>query len=339
MWLDALDSSGRSPLALAVARRNESPTAYKLFPDSLLIALMPPSLSKKRCFDYDTDLHSSIRSVLYKIIEPSLTCSSELSTLHTLPKVQQLLQLHTDLSLRPAHAGRMIYNKRYRTADLSSLGFRSALGLFVDGVLAPLLYGRPSGGPLVYQSEPTLRVQFPGQPSIGRAHIDYGYGRQAGEVNCWLPITRVGPGNTLHAETTPGGKDFEPFEADWGTAVLFWGSQCEHHSEENDGKIGTRVSLDFRIIREDHFIKYYVPPNRLQAKGEVEDDHFANMKIGEHYTTTLIEREWRESQEAKKGADAETPPPPPPLTTKDSSVDINPLHVVELQDAKQCSLS
>lgn len=289
----------------------------------------------RRYVNYDTSDGSPaflLRDVLYRIIEPSLSSPCQLGTLHTLPKAQQLLSLHQDPSLRPAHAGRMIYNRRYRSADLAALGFRSALGLFVQSVIAPLLYpgGPDPPGVVVYQAEPTLRVQFPGQPSLGKGHVDYSYGRQAAEVNCWLPITLVGPGNTLRAETRPGMKDFEAFEADFGKAVLFWGSQCEHHSEENDGKIGTRVSMDFRLMREDHFLKYYVPPNRLLDLGEVENEHFANMKLGGHYTSTAIEKTWRESTGAP--AVAETPPPPP---MKGAEEDID----VEVPDAKQCALS
>ena len=57
---------------------------------------------------------------------------------------------------------------------------------------------------VVYQLEPTLRVHMPGQRALGAKHVDYSYKRQPTELNVWLPLTPVGEGNTLWAESTPG---------------------------------------------------------------------------------------------------------------------------------------
>ena len=57
---------------------------------------------------------------------------------------------------------------------------------------------------VVYQLEPTLRVHMPGQRALGAKHVDYSYKRQPTELNVWLPLTKVGEGNTLWAESTPG---------------------------------------------------------------------------------------------------------------------------------------
>jgi hypothetical protein len=55
-------------------------------------------------------------------------------------------------------------------------------------------------------------------------------------------------------------------QADYGTAVLFWGNQCKHYSTPNTCTI-TRVSLDFRVVRADDFIGDYIHPSKTSAGG------------------------------------------------------------------------
>ena len=181
--------------------------------------------------------------------------------------------------------GRMVFHKRWKASAVDATGhqFRRALGIFVEQVVAPLLYnggpgdadggggggGEAGVGEVVYQRNPTLRVQMPGYEALGakqvkahhegavkalpshsttlqpfdrrcslkcqhapesielplarrpsprhhappppRAymahmahmiyaptrHNDYKYKRQPTEINVWIPLTWVGPGNTL----------------------------------------------------------------------------------------------------------------------------------------------
>lgn len=60
-----------------------------------------------------------------------------------------------------------------------------SLGLFVEKVVAPLLYSGEGEevGEVVYQRNPTLRVQMPGFDALGHRHNDYMYKRQPTETN------------------------------------------------------------------------------------------------------------------------------------------------------------
>jgi hypothetical protein len=110
------------------------------------------------------------------------------------------------------------------------------------------------------QVRPTLRMHMPGQPSCVARHTDYIYHRQPTETNVWIPLTAVGGTNSLWSESEPQRQDFAPFETDgFGTAVLFWGNQCEHYSVPNTTDT-TRVSLDLRVIRADLFVADYIAP-------------------------------------------------------------------------------
>ena len=104
--------------------------------------------------------------------------------------------------------------------------------------------GRAS--PLYFQREPTFRVIFPGEQAVGHSHHDAQYGHQAGELNVWVPLTRVWGSNTLWCESAPGRGDFAPFEVEPGELVLFWGNQLEHHTLPNKTD-STRVSFDVRV--------------------------------------------------------------------------------------------
>lgn len=102
--------------------------------------------------------------------------------------------------------------------------------------------------------------------SLGRMHNDAQYGHQPGEVNFWLPLTRLSAANTLWTETAEGRGDFQPLllqelgyaadtpevdqEAEPREPVLlplqhFHGTLCRHHTQPNSSG-RTRVSLDFR---------------------------------------------------------------------------------------------
>jgi hypothetical protein len=128
------------------------------------------------------------------------------------------------------------------------VAFISAFEDFVRDVIAPLAGARFGSGGLRFQCPPTLRIHMPGRaPTIG-LHCDSEYdNHEPGEINFWVPFTRVFDSNTLWAESAPGQGDFAPFELSVGEAVRFNGNQCRHFTKPN-GTDKTRVSIDFRVI-------------------------------------------------------------------------------------------
>ena len=106
----------------------------------------------------------------------------------------------------------------------------------------------PSGSiRAVYQHEPSIRVQMPGKyPSI-KLHCDADYLNKEGELNFWLPVTKVWGSNSLQVESYPNAGDFTPFEMEPGQLVRFWGNRCRHYTLANETD-STRVSFDFRVI-------------------------------------------------------------------------------------------
>lgn len=98
-----------------------------------------------------------------------------------------------------------------------------------------------------YQRPPTLRLQRgPSERYVPR-HSDQQYGHQEGELNFWLPLSRLDlTKTTLEAESAPGKGDFAPLDVDLGSIAVFHGTLCRHGVPANRSRF-TRVSLDFRI--------------------------------------------------------------------------------------------
>lgn len=122
---------------------------------------------------------------------------------------------------------------------------------FVDEVVRPSMCSNRPQGQVVYQAKPSLRVQPPGSIGI-RKHRDAEYHHQAGEINWWLPITDCYDSNTLQLESAPDLGDFKPLNLKVGQVARFWGNQCLHETLLNETSI-TRVSFDFRVVRDDDF--------------------------------------------------------------------------------------
>ena len=80
--------------------------------------------------------------------------------------------------------------------------FDAAYVDFVRKVVLPNL-ADPKG--ILFQRRPTFRCHLAGggQPT-GRPHCDSEYGHQRGELNFWLPLTRVSGSNSLYSESAPG---------------------------------------------------------------------------------------------------------------------------------------
>lgn len=123
--------------------------------------------------------------------------------------------------------------------------FRDALARFVRREVCPAL----GVARVAYQRRPTVRVHLAGAPAMGYPHADGAdpYNHQPGEVNVWVPLTKVWGGNSLTSESAPGAEDFHAFEARPGQFVRFDGNRCWHYTTANDTE-ATRVSFDLRVV-------------------------------------------------------------------------------------------
>ena len=166
--------------------------------------------------------------------------------------------------------------------------------------------GDPSG--ILFQRDPTFRCHVAHGAATGRRHCDSEYGHQTTELNYWLPLTRVCGSNSLYAESAPGVGDFEPFEAQYGEVVRFWGASCMHYTTANDSS-STRVSIDFRVVpRSCHqegtrftIGGFYLA---MKADGSVPD-------IDSRARLVNQQRRKRDDHLTELGARMVTPPPPP----------------------------
>ena len=126
--------------------------------------------------------------------------------------------------------------------------------VFIDFVLsfiAPHVRSITQSSRLYFQCFPCIRVVRPGEFSIG-PHCDASYGFSQGNINFYVPLTRIFGTNSLILESSPGLEDWHTIELDYGGIKRFYGSQCSHFTAENTTP-QTRISLDFRVILEEHW--------------------------------------------------------------------------------------
>ena len=105
---------------------------------------------------------------------------------------------------------------------------------------------------IIIQSKPTLRVHIPNNISVGSYHRDSDYGHPEEEINIWLPFNKSVNTSALWLESEPNKRDFKPYSLDYGEILIF-NSKLTHGTEVNI-EDHSRLSMDFRVIREKDFI-------------------------------------------------------------------------------------
>ena len=129
------------------------------------------------------------------------TYTNELDKLHKyLPKdliPNQVVNFKTDQSLS-------IYKILYQIDEGYDLkikkknsGFLNVFEAFVDHISKTIFKED-----LIYQSRPTLRVNFPGNKAVGAWHRDREYNHPLEEINIWVPITKSINTNAIWIESS-----------------------------------------------------------------------------------------------------------------------------------------
>ena len=129
--------------------------------------------------------------------------------------------------------------------------FQSVFIDFILRFIAPHVRSITQSSRIYFQCFPCIRVVRPGEFSIG-PHCDASYGFSQGNINFYVPLTKIFGTNSLILESSPGLEDWHTIELDYGEMKRFYGSQCSHFTAENT-TAQTRISLDFRVILEDHW--------------------------------------------------------------------------------------
>jgi hypothetical protein len=108
------------------------------------------------------------------------------------------------------------------------------------------------GGRLVYQKTPNIRIHFPGNVAVGEWHRDRDYGHQPRALNVWLPLTPTNEQNTVWVESQRQSPKAYPLLLTPGEYAIFSGVDLKHGNKINESG-QTRVSLDFRVMREEDY--------------------------------------------------------------------------------------
>tara|TARA_B100001142_G_scaffold325505_1_gene379228 strand:- start:9331 stop:11172 length:1842 start_codon:yes stop_codon:yes gene_type:complete len=138
---------------------------------------------------------------------------------------------------------------------------------------------------MIFQTYPSVRFQFMKSVTIPpHKDSDNLSNHPLGEKNFLVPITEMKNTNSIYIELEPDKKDFKSIHLKPGELFYFNGNMCTHYNKPNkEGKL--RISLDFRIMLYDDYIKYLntanikkTNPRDLQRKREP-----TLMLIGKYY--------------------------------------------------------
>ena len=138
---------------------------------------------------------------------------------------------------------------------------------------------------MIFQSYPSVRFQFMKSVAVP-AHKDSDHlsNHPLGEKNFLIPITEMKNTNSIYIESEPDKKDFKSIHLQPGDLYYFNANTCTHYNEPNNEE-KLRISLDFRIMLYDDYVKYLntadlkkTNPRDLQRKREA-----TLMLIGKYY--------------------------------------------------------
>eukprot|EP00929_Paragymnodinium_shiwhaense_P071416 TRINITY_DN36305_c0_g1_i1.p1 TRINITY_DN36305_c0_g1~~TRINITY_DN36305_c0_g1_i1.p1 ORF type:complete len:368 (+),score=87.69 TRINITY_DN36305_c0_g1_i1:100-1104(+) len=225
-------------------------------------ALASPGMARLRASDtlrYDTktfDFRAALRDA-FSSVEPEVA-------------KQPLEKLHVAACGADFQADNSFKAAKRKLVDTNDIArwlqplYQQFLEEFVCQHIRDLMAPEVNVERVVVQAAPSLRLQPPSEHPIGHAHRDCQYRHQCGQVNFWLPVTKVLGNNSLWVEQHVGQNDFLPLELDFGQVHRFWGHRLMHKTMANDTDI-TRVSLDFRVVPGPCFDAD--PPEARQSNG------------------------------------------------------------------------
>lgn len=109
---------------------------------------------------------------------------------------------------------------------------------------------------MIFQSFPSVRFQYMNSVTIPpHKDSDHLSNHPLGEKNFLIPITEMKNTNSIYIESECDKKDFESVHLKPGELFYFNGNTCTHYNEKNqENKL--RISIDFRIMPYEAYIKY-----------------------------------------------------------------------------------
>ena len=112
-----------------------------------------------------------------------------------------------------------------------------------------------------------MRVHIPDNISVGSYHKDSDYGHPSEEINLWLPFNDSKKTSSLWLESSPNKKDFKAFNVKYGELLIF--DSRLHHGTEVNREDKSRLSMDFRIIKQKNYKKNSTSSPKLNIKFDI----------------------------------------------------------------------
>lgn len=237
-------ASGSRQIRAAIARQE-------------LVAPLPAAFQGEMAFEYDLARYRFLEVLRAVLREPA---DADLAQLHRTQRGVEVIERFAASSSKVQLGPRdNPWNAIFTTAIQQDEGghFSRLLEVYSDFIQNVVLDHLQTDS-VAFQKLPTFRCHMPGTGAMGRPHRDEDYGHPRCEVNFWVPLTSLSGSNSLYAESKRGLGDFRPFQLNVGHAMRFYGNQVWHYTVQNE-TTASRVSLDFRVIREQEWSEEVFP--------------------------------------------------------------------------------
>jgi len=148
----------------------------------------------------------------------------------------------------------------------------------------------PKENHIIYQSFPSIRIQFKNNKAIPPHYDSDNIGRHPlGERNFLIPITSMYGTNRLFIESEPDKGDYDGVTMKYGNLFMFNGNRCTHFNQVNIEET-IRISIDFRVIHRIDYIRY-LELGEITITNPRDPDRIrvpTQMIIGGYYQSCLV---------------------------------------------------
>jgi hypothetical protein len=177
-----------------------------------------------------------------------------------------------DIMLEGKDQSTLYHKKFYKNLDSDiDKKFKKLYDNFIISKIFPIFNEK-----IIYQTYPTFRLQYKRNIAVFQFHKDKDYNHSDKMVNFFLPITKCYDTNAVWIETEEDKGDYNPIICDYGNLVMFNGANLKHGNKINlTGQ--TRVSLDFRIIKEKDYLYKEQKSSKSKNKKLIVGDYYQKM--------------------------------------------------------------
>ena len=215
-----------------------------------------------------SQFNNTFINVIKQIYKERYEFSYELNMLHELlnnPRFDASREELLKIKILGNNDRESVFYRDYHQFIDTNPAFNDVYIRFINDYIKPAF---SNGEPIIIQKTPNLRISFPNSTAIGThekdtddtigIHKDSDFGHHPDEINIIIPITSMFDTNSIYYEPTENSNlstnHYINLKLDTGSFFVGRFNKLLHFNRINKTGV-TRISLDFRIMLYDNYMK------------------------------------------------------------------------------------